>query len=490
MARVKRTHRLLENSYYASERMLAVAAVQGLMEYPDKELRLVLEDLLFCEFQPPEPNFDGDLFLQPELMDNSGNQVTFQLEKESCNIKVDQRKRVVFSATLKASSMNRFSCYLRKIDADSVSISDGQPETFRFQSDTCDVEINADTGLIDHYRINGVDFLYPDSFKPLVMDDYADPWGMKVRSFRKVIGSFSLMTEEESAEFAGVSVSKLKPVHVIDQGSVRSIVEVLMQYRHSTLCMRYKIPRIGNEIEIELTVYWMEKDRMLKLSIPTLFKDGTCRGQDAYGIAEVDRYGEELVAQKWVGVTSSDRQSALTVINDSTYGFDFKEGELRSSLLRSPAYSGHPVGDDLSIVLPDRFEPRIDQGKHTFRFWLNAGEAADRYSRIDREATVKNGPPMSLCCYPKGTGIKVPQGVTLSDDVIQLTALKMSEDGKRLILRLFEPTGHTRKTQVTVPCLQMEFGVAFSGFELKTLAIDLDSKTVFETDLLERRHSE
>ena len=559
MARVKQKHRLLENAYFSTEKMLTNAHLQGLIDYPRAELRQALEDLLFCqfhdalpgssiseveshvlqrmdhgleilsrlrskaffsllsgqraaeegefpifvynphpidyeytvvcEFQPPEPNFNREVFMLPEIKDNKGNDIPYQLEKESCNIDIDQRKRVVFRAELKASAMNRFSCRLKEVKADAKQLKDFNTKQFIFKTDTCEVAINPETGLMNRYRVDGVECLKPGSFKPMVIKDSADPWGMRVRSFRDVEGAFTLMTEEESAEFAGVSQSGLEPVRIIEDEPIRTTVEALFKYNRSSLCLRYKVPKTGSEIEIDVRVYWMEKDKMLKLSIPSVFQNGKCLGQVAYGVQEFDRHAEELVAQKWVGIISSGERNAITVINDGTHGFDYKNGELRLSLLRSTAYSGHPVTGKEFIVPQDRFEPRIDQGERSFKFWLNAGSAEDRLSEVNREAQVKNEPPISLCCYPSGSGRKTWQGVTLSDKVVQLTALKMSEDNKWLIIRLFEPTGISRETRVNIPSIEMEFNMLLKGFEIKSIAVDTKSRAYFAVDLLERRLS-
>jgi alpha-mannosidase len=446
-----------------------------------------VEEIMVCEFQPQEPNFNPEVFWMPEIIDPVGNIIPFQLEKESCNILVDQRKRVVFRGKLKSASMNRFSCRLKEVEPlPEPERKSKKMKPLRFESDTCEVEISPMTGLIDIYKVNGVDFLNEGSFQPLVMKDYPDPWGMKVRGFRDMEGPFVLMGLEESAEFAGVSVPQLEPLRIIENGPIRTTVEALFKYNRSYLCLRYKIPKKGSEIEIEVRVYWMEKDRMLKLSVPTCFPDGQCRGQVAYGVEVFDRPGEELAARKWMGVASSDNKHALTIINNCIHGFDFKDGRIRLSLLRSAAYAGHPVDDDITIVRQDRFEPRIDQGERFFKFWMNAGSAEERFSKIDREALVKNEPPMPLCCFPPGSGKKTLPGVTLSDSVVQLTALKMAENHQWLILRLFEPTGNERKTRVTVPCLNLEFDVSLQPFEIKSLAIDIESKKVFSVDLIER----
>jgi alpha-mannosidase len=261
----------------------------------------------------------------------------------------------------------------------------------------------------------------------------------------------------------------------------------LFKYHSSSICMRYKIPKQDQAFEIEIRVYWNEKDRMLKLAIPTVFSEGGCKGQVAYGVEDFKGRGVELVAQKWVGIYSADHRHALTVINDGTHGFDFAEGELRLSLLRSAAYAAHPVGDNIRIVPQDRLEPRIDQGERVFRFWVQGGEASNRFSVIGREAHVKNESPMVLSCSPPGTGKKLEPWIYLDDNVVQATSIKKAEVKNWLILRLFEPTGEPRSTKVTLPGRSLSFNVTLGGFEIKSLAVGLDTNEVFEVDLLERK---
>jgi alpha-mannosidase len=556
MALIKQKHRLLENTYYLTEKMVSHATLLGLMDYPRDEFHQSLEDLLFCEFhdilpgssiaevetfalqrmghalevlsrlkaraffalasgekkadegefpifvynphpypvnetiscefQPQEPNFDPKTFLLPEVKDKNGKAVLHQLEKESSNISVDQRKRVVFRAELKPAQMNRFSCFLKEVKP--IPERDERKGTpLTFLSDEVELAINEKTGWIDKYCVDGVDFLNPGSFRCLVIEDYPDPWGMKVRSFRNVLGSFKLMSNREAARFAGVSESGLDPVRIIEDGPVRTVVEALFRYNHSSICQRYMIPKKSSEFGVEVRVFWAEKDRMLKLSVPTSFQKGNCRGQVAYGVEEFTREEEELVAQKWVGVVSSDKNYALTIINKGTYGLDFSNGELRHSLLRSAAYAAHPVDGKRPIVPPDRFEPRVDQGERLFRFWINGGEAMERLSQVDREALIKNESPMALSWFPPGKGEKTLPSVSVSVDAVQVTSVKMAEKNNWLILRLFEPTGEERHTSVSVPCLNLYFEVKLQGFEIKTMAVDLDSKQIFEVDLMEKR---
>ncbi len=445
------------------------------------------QETLYCEFQPPWPNADPGIFWQPRMTDDRGREITCQLERESSNISVDQRKRVSFQAELGPWEMKRYS----------VSLDNAKPQPARVRSvdgplellqDEGRVVIDPDSGLVDAFECRGVPFLAPDALRLLVMRDSPDPWGMKVRAFRDLVGRFELMTPEEAASYSGSNSDKLAPVRVVEEGPVRTVVEALFKYGRSYACVHYLVPRKGPGFELAVRVFWNEKDRMLKLSLPTPFKKGSCRGQVAFGVEEFDRIGEELAAQKWVAVVSDDRQSVLTVINDRTHGFDFQDGELRLSLLRSAAYAAHPVADDIPIVPDDRFIPRIDQGERCFRFWIGGGKAEECLRRIDQEALFKNEPPFALCCYPTGEGDRPEPAVLIEDEAVQLIALKRSEDAKRLVLRLFESTGRGRSARVQVPPLGARMDLAFGPFEIKTLAVDLGTGEAVETDLLEREN--
>ncbi len=444
-----------------------------------------VDGTVVIEFQAQEPNLDEDYLQVPEVMDAEGNLIPSQVEKESSNIVQDHRKRVVFHALLKASSMNRFSCFLKKIPRSS----EGKKkitDRFCFSLPNGQIEINPATGLIQRYEIDGKQILLPGSGRLLVIRDNADPWGMTVRSFRKIKGEFQLLSPTLAAAFAGVDANRLPPLRIIEEGPVRIVVEGLFGFGDSFAAVRYKIPLKGNEIEVESRIYWMEKESMLKMAFDTGWENAKYFGQVACGVEEFDRAGEELVAQKWIGLESPTEQIALTVINDTTYGFDYDKGELRISMLRSPAYSGHPIKKDQPIVPQDRFEPRIDQGEQSFRFWIQAGDHCGRKESIHRESLIRNEPPPALCCYSRGKGEKLLQGVIISDPIVQLSALKMSEKNERLVIRLFEPTGQERKIEIKIPVLDFSGTITLKPFEIKTIAVDPGTKTIVETDLLER----
>jgi alpha-mannosidase len=322
------------------------------------------------------------------------------------------------------------------------------------------------------------------AFRALVMRDSADPWGMKVRGFRDRVGEFVLMAPHEAAALAGIRSPELAPVRIIEDGPVRTVVEALFAHGRSLLRLRYLLPKHGTELGVEALVLWAETDAMLKLSVPTAMQAMRVLGQVPFGVERCAREGEELVGQHWVACVAADESRALTIVTDATSGFDYAGAELRLSCLRSPAHAGHPVDDITPVVRPDRAETRVDRGEHVFRFWMNGGPAADRLAAVGREADAHLEPPMALVAFPPGGGPAAVPGAALSDAVIQMPAMMMSEDGLRLLVRLFEPTGAPRETTLRVPALDITHTLAFGPFEVKTLIIDLATRSVCETNLL------
>ena len=555
MARVKQGHRRLENELYSAEKMITAAWVQGLMRYPQDELRKATEDLAFiefhdvlpgsaipageeaalrqlghgleilarlksraffaltsgepkaaagelpifvynphpfpvrtiveCEFEPWEPNYAKAGFWNPRLQAN-GRDVPSQVEKEASNLSLEWRKRVVFEADLGPSRMNRFDCRLEPVSR-KPEPAVGESEGFiTVQTEDLVAAVNTRTGLLDKYQVRGVDYLKTGACLPLVVLDNADPWGMKVRSFRNLAGPFRLATPEEASAFSGLTGRALAPVRVVEDGAVRTVVEAILAFEKSVIALGYKIPKKGTEIEVDIRIFWAEKDRMLKIFLPSALRAPRFMGQVAFGADGLPSNGDEAVAQKWLALVSDEDDAALTVVNDCVYGSDFRDGEMRISLLRSPAYSADTWEDKL-VVAQDRVIPRQDQGERAFRLWINGGRLEERMERIGREASARNEKPYVLPFCPAGSGRKAKAGLLVDGPAVELSAFKKAEDGNGLIVRLFEPTGKPRAVTLGLPAFGVRKKVRLGGFEVKTLRFSPRSKTWAETDLIERR---
>jgi alpha-mannosidase len=379
--------------------------------------------------------------------------------------------------------MNRFDCTLEEIDKKPAIQKISKKGKIVFDNSELKVVINTRTGFIDKYRVNGVDFIEKGAFCPIVLADNEDPWEMQKVRFGKTIGKFKLLDRTAGTKFSGIKGVKLDSVRVIEDGDVRTVVEAVFGFEESFICQRYKLPKVGTEFEVETRVYWNQKSRLLKLLIPMTDAGSSYFGQTAFGTQQLPSNGNEAVAQKWVAVVNTKSDKCFSCINDGIYGSDFSGRNLRLTLLRSPAYSGHPIGDN-DILMSDRFTERIDQGERLFRFWINGGAVGKRLEKIGNEALAKNEKPFALSFFPNGSGKNPKPFAVLNKAVIEISAVKKAESSTDWIIRLFNSSSKKQSAQLKLPVLDIKTRLNFGPFEIKTLRAN-SKGIIFEVNLME-----
>ncbi len=445
-----------------------------------------LDCICECEFQLPDQNKNNDIFSMP-IVYKDGKRVPCQVEHESSNFNVDWRKRSVFRAELDASSINRFDVKIEMIDKKPKPNVKVENNIIALKTQDLEVGINTLTGTIDKYIVDGFNYIDGKAFLPLVIDDDENSWAHKEKSFRKLGGAFSVMGSEEGSRFSGIIEENIESVRVIEDGEVRTIIEAVMKYNNSFICQRYYIPKKGTEIKITSKVYWNEKMKMLKLSIPTALNEVEFTGQTAYGSEKLLTNGEEMVSHKWN--TLSDGKHAVSMINTGTYGSDCLNRELRVTMLRSPGYSAGKSDfsvRNLHIMPQDRFSPFIDQGEHDFEFYFNAGNSEERMNCIEREALTENEKPMVLSFFPTGMGKKPVKFAEIKTKGATITAMKNGSADNKYVIRLFNPLEIKTEVIVDFPVIDKEFSCILKSNEFKTYILDTVTGEINEADLLER----
>ena len=419
-----------------------------------------------------------------------GKRLLSQPEKENSNMSLDWRKRVVFLARLMPFQMNRFSVRLEPLPKKPSPELDVDGTRLLFKTKDVSIVINTLTGFLDSYLVGGKEYIRPGACVPLVVDDYDDSWGATRFSYRDVVAPFSLLPVAEGSSFSGLT-SPLPSVRIIEDGDVRTVVEVLLGYSESRICMRYKLPKSGTEIEIEMIIQWNEKSKMLKFSLPTALCNSKYVGQTAYGIDTLFIDGRETVSQGWAAAVSNDG-NCFTINKSGIYGSDFLDGEIRLSLLRSPGYacadmSQFELGKGRPLMPTDRYSPRIDQGEHFIKLRIHAGPTRDRLSAIERECDVFQEKPYALSYSPPGKrAMAVNEAfVLLSDKNVQLTTLKKEERGEEYILRVYESSGTERSAEIAFPSLGIKERIHLNSFEIKTYRLDTAQKRLTEVTLME-----
>jgi alpha-mannosidase len=348
---------------------------------------------------------------------------------------------------------------------------------------------------------------YPSGplFEPLVVEDTADSWGAGHGSYRKVVGRFK---------------PSCRPF-IIDQGPVRTITRSILAYQASRVVMDAITYPSWPVIELRFRVTWNEERRRLKLRVPTGLSAAKLLAEVPGGAIFRPADGEEHVHGRWLVIEGKEIRGAgktppretfpsggaplaIGVASSGQHGLDFKDGELRLSVLRSSAYC-HERGFDLdrppgiktgtrtSTCPPWKF---ADIGVHEFRLLVTAGVPASVKAMMPGLADHLAAPPAAHAHLPYDSSL-APSAetlISLRPSTIRLLACKRSWDGKALVIRLQETVGKRTKAGLAVSgdmgnkigdtCprgmsfpdperghVQVHVPLSFAPFEIKTVRV-------------------
>ena len=337
------------------------------------------------------------------------------------------------------------------------------------------------TGLITALRAGGLNCLAGPLLQPLVIDDDGDSWGTDRSSYRTI---------------AGVFKQRGRP-KIIQTGPVRTITESVFIYKKSRIVLQTIFAPAWPVLEFRLRIYWNEESKRLKLSLPTLFKAPSLLAEIPGGAAVRPADGQEYVHGRWLLVEGSldGKDVALGVVNSGQHGFDFHDGEIRLSVLRSAAYC-HEQGFKLGKSPSRKF---ADIGVHEVRLLVTAGDPRKVRPTLPGLADWLSAPPFALAHLPIGCPAakknpRLPAGqaeglefLSLEPPNIRLTACKKSENGKALIVRLHEAAGIRSKCRLTLNWGEhIEFNklsflyvgpMMFKPYEIKTIRVEKSGRS-------------
>ena len=267
------------------------------------------------------------------------------------------------------------------------------------------VEFN-DHGLIS-MRIDGQDLPVPELVLFRDFPFYLDAW--EIEDLRK----------EQGKTLVPSSVQR------IEEEGFGEIIRVKYDLDPGEVLMSVMLSRHEEFVRLEFDVDWKGNNRLLRMFLGT--GEGVCLGETAYSVTERKSEGAkyEFPAHRFVAVES--KHSTFLLLNDSKYGYSFRDGYLGVSLLRSPFY-------------PDPF---ADRGKNTFSF--SYGITMSRDPIFYTEMGIRfNINPVLL-----SAGSTVEQHLFAENAVIG--SLKHSEEGNSRIIRIYNPTSLERRFKIELP---------------------------------------
>ena len=415
-----------------------------------------LKDNVECEFMLADQNWNESISSRITVKNGDGETVPYQIIKEESNLNLDWRKRIIFEAKLKPLALTRYSVYVDFVDTAKKE----KPSAFAFDNGRKHVEIDEKTGLLKSYRINGIEYL-KDGFGLCSFDDNADPWGMSREQLKRMGTNEKSFVPSLNPDgvFKG-----MKTVQVIEDGEIYLGIEAFFENDSSRARIAYKIYKNNDDIDIDVTLYMGDINKIIKLKVP-LADGGKLIGQAPFGTDELFTDGRENVAQRFVALDLGD--TCVALLNKGVYGSHFEDGSLYMSLVRGVTYCAHPIGERELIPL-DRFTKKIDQGENSYSFRLTV---TDR-NGLERKTQEFVQKPYGLNIFPIPTenGATKALDVSLGSDIISVGTVKKSYGKDSVIFRLINNTPHGVESFIRIngSTLPLEFG----KYEVKTVVYE------------------
>jgi len=318
------------------------------------------------------------------------------------------------------------------------------------------------------WKDKGIDLLHGPGCVLTVLRDPSDTWSHAVKGYKDPTGSFQLMEAS-----------------LLECGPVRCTARLVSQYGVSVLTQDISLYDGMDRVDVHAILDYSGQHEVLKLCVPVALKDPEATFEIPYGVAVREREGQEEPFQKWVDLSGTGEQGpmGLAVLNDSKYGCDVKDSEIRVTLQRSPIYCFH----DPARVEPQQQYEYMDQGRGEFRYSLLPHEGDWRTGAVPFQSHCLNQ-PLTAREEPAHEG-GLPSTLSFASfdsDSILIETVKRSEKGNRYVLRAHET--HGKATKATLTFLGKKVAeTSFHPCEIKTWLLNRQKEwTAIETDLLER----
>ena len=229
---------------------------------------------------------------------------------------------------------------------------------------------------------------------------------------------------------------------VLEEGSVCGALRVTVRNEDCVLVRDYKLYADSDELKVELEADFRGKNKALKLCFPAKDK---LRCDIPYGNIDRELCKGEEPFSKWF---ASNR---LGVANVGKYGYDSTEDQVRMTVLRGAIFADH-------FGIRDGRYHYMEQGIHRTTYSIFPYTAA---SDADRRAALLNSPARVInVSFHHGDLPEKFEGICGLAKNLTVGAIKKSEDGEDMILRVCESDGEQAECRINLLGKNIELEVS------------------------------
>ncbi|HEV2128925.1 MAG TPA: glycoside hydrolase family 38 C-terminal domain-containing protein, partial [Thermomicrobiales bacterium] len=242
---------------------------------------------------------------------------------------------------------------------------------------------------------------------------------------------------DETYENAGMEITDVDSMEMIEEGPHRAAVRVTRSWRSSRFVQTYRLLSGSSRIDIDTQIDWHERLMLIRALFPTGVQSHEATFETMFGVqrrathqnTSWERARFEAGAHRFVDL--SEPAYGVALLNDAKYGHSAHGSTLGVSLVRGPL---HP-------------DPFADEGEHRFTYSLfpHIGDWVD--GGVTREARALNAPLVVTAAASDATGREA--FVASTGIELGLGALKRAHDQDGIVLRVYEPHGARGQAQLT-----------------------------------------
>ena len=503
MARNKRDNRKCENLYTAGEKINSLAMLLG-KEYPKENINKSWENILLNQFHDIIPgssikevydvteveykqlldNVDGiinegieEIAKNIELKDRSlvvnntlgfdrDDIATFEVPQDIKNPalinsegneilcqRIEDNKAIVFIKDIPANGYKAFKLIEATKSSDSlVELNElgAENEFFKLKFDEkgkiisfFDKKVNRE--ILKEGQIGNEILAFED--KPMCFDNWDIDIYYKEKMWR---------------------VDDVQNIEIIEKGPIRSTLRIERKFLESKIVQKIHVYNDISRVDFETYADWKEKDVLVKTAFPIEINAKEATYEIQYGNVTRPTHNNtswdvaafEVCGHKWADISEGD--FGVSILNDSKYGHDIKDNNMRLTLIKSTCDPN----------------PDADKEEHFFTYSLYTHAGTWKEAKTTNEA-YKLNTPLFVKIEEAHNG-SLPTELSLAKvnkyNVI-IEVIKKAEDSDDLIVRMYE--FHNKRTEA-----ELLFGREIrKAFECNLLENNIDELDIIDNSI-------
>lgn len=229
----------------------------------------------------------------------------------------------------------------------------------------------------------------------------------------------------------GQELKVTQPPRLTRSGPLEASITVERGMEGATVIQEYRLQAGSRRLDVHTYLRWARRRTLLRAYFPLAIRNHEAWFETAYGAVARPTYANtswdaarfEVSAHRWASLDESGY--GVSLLNDGKYGYSARGNTLGLTLLRSPVY-------------PD---PHAEEGEHRFTYAL-LPHAGDWRGETLPEAQDLNAPLQALTLSAQGGDWPASRKLVGVDAPgLRLSALKKSEEGNGVVLRVYEALG-------------------------------------------------